>query len=120
MSERLPDIAAPEEILMTRDSNSAILTAILLGGIMLLVALGMGSRRFKSSMPLAGSCSMAIAAACHRPEDDIDAAYLPVQWGEPSQPGLESKGEYAVRHCCFTSHPVELPVPGRMYAGIES
>ena len=64
-------------------------------------------------MPVAGSCSVAIAAACHRPKDDVDAAYLPVGWGEVNKEDPEDE----VYHCCFTSTEVRDLVPGRMYAG---
>lgn len=36
----------------------------------------------KLHMPLASSCSAAISAACHRPEDDSAAHLLPVVWGK--------------------------------------
>lgn len=86
---------------------------ILLGIAMLSVAFTLGFRRFSSYMPVAGSCSVAIAAACHRPKDDIDAAYLPVSWGEVGRD--DPSGE--VHHCCFTSQPTRELVPGRLYAG---
>ena len=35
-------------------------------------------------MPIAGPCSAAISAACHRPEEDVDAATKPVMWGTVS------------------------------------
>lgn len=79
---------------------------------MLLAAVGLGFRRFKSHIPVAGSCSVAIAAATHRPKSDVDAAYLPVQWGEVNNEGTEEVG-----HCCFTSEVVQEMIPGRMYAG---
>jgi hypothetical protein len=43
-----------------------------------------GSRRLPAVMPVAGSCSAAIAAACQPAEEgkfDPEDAYLPVQWG---------------------------------------
>lgn len=57
-----------------------ILTAMIIGFIMLALLIGLGFRKL-GSMPVAGSCSAAISAACHRPEEDVDAAFLPVQWG---------------------------------------
>ena len=39
-----------------------------------------GCLTFKPGMPLIGSCSAAISAACHPPEDDKDASKLPVKW----------------------------------------
>lgn len=89
-----------------------IVVAILIGALLSVVAIGMGFQRFKSEMPVASSCSVAIAAACHRPKDDVDAAYLPVQWGEIYDHRTNEMG-----HCCFTSQAVEPLVPGRMYAG---
>lgn len=84
---------------------------ITLGSAMLLVAFILGFRKFSSYMPVVGSCSVAIAAACHRPKDDVDAAYLPVSWGEVGEPSGE------VHHCCFTSQSTRELVPGRLYAG---
>jgi hypothetical protein len=79
---------------------------------MLIIALGMGFRKFASAIPVAGSCSVALAAATHRPKSDEDAAYLPVRWGEVHGDGTEDVG-----HCCFTSEEVQDLIPGRAYAG---
>ncbi|GAB1731132.1 hypothetical protein NU195Hw_g3572t1 [Hortaea werneckii] len=89
-----------------------ILLAILLGTAMLIAAFACGFRKFASHIPVAGSCSVALAAAAHRPKDDIDAAFLPVQWGE-----VRSEGTDEVGHCCFTSQEVHDLTPGRKYAG---
>jgi hypothetical protein len=32
-------------------------------------------------MLLVATCSAALSAACHQPEEDFDACLLPVQWG---------------------------------------
>ncbi|RMY19582.1 hypothetical protein D0866_12777 [Hortaea werneckii] len=89
-----------------------ILLAILLGTAMLLVAIGSGFRKFASHIPVAGSCSVALAAAAHRPKSDVDAAFLPVQWGD-----VNSEGTDEIGHCCFTSEEVHDLIEGRMYAG---
>ncbi|KAI7269566.1 hypothetical protein KC343_g3010 [Hortaea werneckii] len=89
-----------------------ILLAILLGTAMLIAAFACGFRKFASHIPVAGSCSVALAAAAHRPKDDIDAAFLPVQWGEVRREGTDEVG-----HCCFTSQEVHDLTPGRKYAG---
>ncbi|KAK1138453.1 hypothetical protein N8T08_002509 [Aspergillus melleus] len=62
-------------------SAQATIYAMILGGVMITVALIRGSRRFKSSMPLALYCSAAISAACHLCTDN-EHALLPVKWGE--------------------------------------
>ena len=86
----------------------AIITVIFLGAIMILIEVLNGFRVHRG-MPLAGSCSAAISAACHRPEEDVDAATKPVMWGVVSS-------ENGVRHCCFTSFEVSQPVPGELYS----
>ena len=93
-------------------SCAPILCTILLGSTMLLICLGMGARKFQSHMPVVASCSAAIAAACHRPKDDVDAAVLPVQWGD-----IHSEGTDQIGHCGFTSDDVQDMIPGRLYAG---
>lgn len=60
--------------------------------------------RITADTHAAGSSSLAIAAMCHRPADEVDAAYRPVSWGElrhdiPNEPCL----------CCFTSKNVQPP-----------
>lgn len=89
-----------------------ILLVIVLGLVMLGALVGQGFRRFASPMPVVGSCSVAIASACHRPKDDEDAAYLPVAWVE-----VHHEGTTDVGHCTFTSQQVYEPVKGRLYAG---
>ncbi|KEF63202.1 uncharacterized protein A1O9_01179 [Exophiala aquamarina CBS 119918] len=94
---------------------------IIAAGLLLVVAIGLGFCRYKPGMPLVGTCSVAIAAACHPPErekvEKEDIASLPVQWGAVPD-GTNSEG--AVGHCCFSSERVEMPKEGRSYAGMGS
>ncbi|KAF2452340.1 hypothetical protein BDY21DRAFT_407015, partial [Lineolata rhizophorae] len=76
-----------------------------------LVALAL--RRYRRGMPLAGSCSAAISAACHPPRCDADASALPVKWGALIEEPVDGVG-----HCTFTSLRVEPPNGGRRYAGM--
>ena len=85
----------------------AIITVIFFGAILLLLEVLNGFRVHRG-MPLAGSCSAAISAACHRPDEDVDAATKPVMWGVVHS-------ENGVGHCCFTSFEVSRPVPGEHY-----
>ncbi|KAK3069871.1 hypothetical protein LTR53_011458 [Teratosphaeriaceae sp. CCFEE 6253] len=96
-----------------------ILLVVLLGTAMTVFALGMGCRRFESTMPVAGSCSVALAAACHPPKDDGDAAYLPLRWGAVGEETGEAgeEGDATIGHCSFTSDDVHERVVGRLYAG---
>lgn len=95
-------------------SVQPIILDIVLGGCMLVVLVRIGSRKLYGRIPLASSNSYAISAACHPPEEDIDAALKPVMWGEV-QAGSDSE----VGHCSFTSMEVTAPLEGRMYAGLR-
>ena len=94
-------------------SPAPMMVVILLGTCLVAVAVGLGHRKLAgNSMPVAASCSFALAAASHRPLADVDAAVLPVRWGEVAEMGNTDVG-----HCCFTSQEVVSVVPGRKYAG---
>ncbi|KAL4815023.1 hypothetical protein BDW67DRAFT_176558 [Aspergillus spinulosporus] len=109
--------------LQARDATSDTMTvgysppAIVIGlcvGMLLpagLVFIGCG--RFQSGMPVAGSCSMAIAAACHpRGQTDEDRANLGDQrlkWGVEAY----QKGE--MWHCAFSDRKVVMPEEGMEY-----
>ncbi|QMW25983.1 hypothetical protein G4B84_001228 [Aspergillus flavus NRRL3357] len=73
-------------------SPPAILSAILVGVAMVVWLVGFSFRRLESGMPVAGSCSLAIAAACHPTlrvkgdeyvdeEGKLGAEHMRVQWG---------------------------------------
>ena len=88
----------------------AIITVIILGAIVVLTGILNGFRRYKPGIPLVGSCSAAISAACHQPKEDNDAADKPLMWGVVST-------KDGVGHCCFTSFEVTPPVEGERYGG---
>ena len=94
-------------------SPIAIITVIPLGTLLLLVIIANGFRKYRQGMPLAGNCSAAISAACHQPEEDVDAALLPVSWGALST-------NDPIGHCCFTSFDVSPPVEGELYANRDA
>lgn len=87
-------------------SCTPLLLAVLLGGFLLLAIVGISFRTLPGHMPVVGSCSLAIAGACHRPKDDAGAALLPVAWGEVAE--FEDEEGVASR-CCFTSKEVVSP-----------
>ena len=89
-----------------------LLVVIILGSVTVLAGIFNGFRRYKPGIPLAGSCSAAISAACHVPEEDVHAAEKPVLWG------VVSVKEDGVGHCSFTSLETEAPVEGESYAGL--
>lgn len=76
-----------------------------------------------SAMPVVGSNSLAIAAACHpafndsslggeqeidSEQEEEDMALLPVQWGALPEPD-------SVDICSFTSKDVDFPEEGKQY-----
>lgn len=89
-------------------SSIAIATVLFVGSGALLFANATGFRRYPAGMPLAGSNSAVISAACHAPVDDLGASLLPVKGGAVET----SEG---IGHCCFTSFDVSFPEPGKLY-----
>lgn len=116
-------------------SPMALILSLAVGGLMVLTLLFLGLRRFRSYIPLAGSCSAAISAACHRPSDDSTAAIEAITWGEVSGSPIErtalvSSGVAVgghrtnqntghrtrpLGHCSFTSYVVTQPSLNRLY-----
>ena len=95
-------------------SVPAIILAMILGILMLLALVMTGHRKLDNGIPLVGSCSLAISAACHRPPGDQDAAFKPVKWGAVRHGTNQGPG-----HCCITTCNVEPPIPGQYYAGYK-
>jgi len=89
-----------------------LLCVILLGTAMLIVAVLVGHQKLPSNMPVAGSCSAAMAAAADRPKDDLHASILPVKWG------VVTNSDTTVGHVCFTSQEVTELQEGKVYTGI--
>ena len=99
-------------------SPIAIILTTLVGSVIVLVGSTLALRRYPAGMPLAGSCSAVISAACHPPKDDTEAALAPVQWGvvrsDVEHEELPVQHE-DVRHCSFTSFDATEPIPGIRY-----
>ena len=91
-------------------SPVAILIALLFGSGMVLGMVANGCRRLKGGV-LVGNNSLAIAAACHRPERDVGAELRRVRWGAVKHQGSDG----SPGHCCFTSQEVEVPRVGHIY-----
>jgi hypothetical protein len=96
----------------------AIFFALILGSVAVLGGIVNGFRRYDDGIPLVGSCSAAISAACHRPGVDAMAYARSVMWGVMD--GDEDGGMGSeVGHCCFSSFEVGKPVKGHLYAGAK-
>lgn len=95
-------------------SPIAMIAFLLLLGAIMLSTILLGFLRLPSAMPLAGSSSLAISAACHPPEWDEGASLKPLKWGVVDDGSFHA----GVGHCSFTSDvSAGSPVRGRLYAG---
>ena len=98
-------------------SPMAMIFVLILGSVIVLLGICFGFRKSRGGMPLAGSCSAAISAACHPPEADVNASLRRVMWGVVAEESFQYEGE-SVGHCSFSSSTVEAPVEGKYYAGL--
>lgn len=63
-------------------SPLALVLSVSLEGLMIIVALLIGFlREYQPGMPSAATSSASISVTCHPPEDEINAAFLPVMFG---------------------------------------
>jgi hypothetical protein len=92
-------------------SSIAIIFALALGGAMILAIIVLACRSYPPGMPLVGSCSAAISAACHAIPADLDAALKPVKWGVVNWPRADG-----TEHATFTTWEVEPLTAGTRYA----
>jgi hypothetical protein len=106
------DTVNPEYLMTCGYSPPAILASIVVASLLLIWIVGMGFIKLPSSMPVAASCSAAIAAACHAPVERIEdsTGEKEVMWGEM---GEDEKG---IGHCGFSMREVEQPEDGKLYA----
>lgn len=106
------DTTTPRYLMTCGYSPPAILASIVVASLLLFWIVGMGFIKLPSSMPVAASCSAAIAAACHVPVDEIDenSAGKEVMWGDMEE---DEKG---IGHCGFSMREVAQPEDGKLYA----
>jgi hypothetical protein len=104
-------VAEPVSYMEVGFSPLAILVALLFGSFMVIGMVINGARKLKGGI-LVGNNSLAIAAACQRPEKDFDAYMKPVKWGALVQGDGKREKE---GHCAFTSLEVEPPRVGELY-----
>lgn len=97
-------------------SPMAMMFVLIVGTLLVIFVVVLGFQQMKPGIPLAGSCSAAISAACHQPPDDDGASDMPVMWGalpkEAMKPGQ-------IGHVCFTSQAVDRLTTGELYAGLS-
>jgi hypothetical protein len=104
---------AEDNVLITCGySPVAILSAVIVGIVLMGATVLVGRTHLKSGMPIASTCSAAIAAACQpgNQKHNEEAAESEVKWG------VMDSGDLAIGHCGFSMHPVEYPDQGKVYA----
>lgn len=80
-----------------------IILVIVVGLLILVSIILLGTKKYNAGIPLAGSCSVAISAACHKDNCESD---MPLQWGVIPN----------TKHCAFSNGPVEMVDLGQVYA----
>jgi len=101
-----------ESILTCGFSTIALIFLIGIGWLVLVSGVGMGLRRYRGGMPLAGSCSAAISAACHAENGEPEVALVGVKWGVTSI-------QFGIGHCALSGRYVSPPITWRLYMGKE-
>lgn len=96
-------------------SGMGVLLLMITGVCVFILSLAFGLQRCAPGLPLGPTISLVIAAACHPPENDTDAATKLVQWGEVQSDNNGDERD-PVRHCTITSRKVRSPKIGRRYA----
>ncbi|KAK1849673.1 hypothetical protein CCHR01_07728 [Colletotrichum chrysophilum] len=92
-------------------SPIGIILVMVAGAVLIAFLVTSGYFRLRyGGIPVVGSCSAAIAAACHADPSERDSlATLPLTWGVVSGKDVEPG------HCSFTSKDAEKPVEGCVY-----
>lgn len=105
-------------------SDAALIAVLTWGsGLVLFLIVMANVMTYPKGVPVGGTCSAVISAACHvtrRTEEGAvggevkgeDVASLPLKWGVTVRGGRDRIG-----HCSFSSGEVEKPVVGHLYAG---
>lgn len=101
----------PESVCTCGYSAQSLLTFILTLFLLLVAVLFQLLREIDIHIPPASHCSLVISAACHPPEDDVDARLAKVKWGI-----ITAATESCVGHCTITSQPVTSPQSKAFYA----
>jgi hypothetical protein len=81
-------------------------------GLVFMIAgvIGMGWRKYKPGMPLGGTNSAVIAAACHVVGEEGNIECKKIKWGVVGTYGTDGMG-----HCAFSSGEPAFPQEGVAY-----
>ena len=113
------DLVNRENVIVEEASQSACgfsimsLLIFFIVALLLVCAIGrIGLQHLEQKMPFAASCSLVISAACHPPEQDVDAQVKEVKWGV-----VEEQTQQGYAHCSITAMPTKerALVEGMLY-----
>ncbi|KAM0433872.1 hypothetical protein ACHAPT_003815 [Fusarium lateritium] len=98
-------------------SPIAIIAVVIAAAVMALAVIITGYLRLPTAMPVVGSCSLGIAAACHGPGgfERPDETLVPLRWGAMTHPEEGSEVDEP-GHCGFSGDYVNEPRVGAKYA----
>jgi hypothetical protein len=94
-------------------SPLAIIFALSVSLLLIALPIVLSFRKFHPEIPMAGSCSALISAACHPPPEEGDAGLLPTQWGVINGSVDPKTG---IERCSISSGEVSTPVDGQLYS----
>jgi hypothetical protein len=86
-----------------------IILSMIFGSVIFCVSVALGFSRCAPGLPLGPTNSMVIAAACHPPANEKNAAKKAVRWGVVATAN-DATGKNVPGHCTITSAYVEDPV----------
>jgi hypothetical protein len=104
------DAAIPGEHYSCGWSPLAVLLVTCGGVLMIAGAIGMGRRKYQPGMPLGGTNSAVIAAACHAAGEEENIECKKVKWGVVGEYDTDDTG-----HCAFSSEEPAFPQEGVAY-----
>ena len=126
------DVPMQDEITTVAYSPVGMLFLLLVGFALLIFILVTSLRKLPLGMPLIGSNSLALSAACHLPgytQAERDEAVLrPLSWGAVPAGGktvdlgirdsrdIDSDDSKAIGHCCFSDKVLDAPLRGSLYS----
>ncbi|KAL4966624.1 uncharacterized protein BDV14DRAFT_207919 [Aspergillus stella-maris] len=99
-------------------SPPAVVVGLCVGLLLPVGLVVLGMRRFRTGMPVAGSCSVAVAAACHPfgkggDGGGVGIEYRRLKWGVESRISGAREGDAG--HCAFSDGQVIPPHDGAIY-----
>jgi hypothetical protein len=111
------DIQPADSVFGIGYSALVILLAIIVCFLLIAILTFKSVQRYKLGMPVAGSCSAVISAACHKAEGEDMPQLGKVMWGVVKGSGAMGtwKDGEGSGHCAFGSELVVPSIPGRLY-----